>query len=116
VGDLRELGLLGENIADVVLTCYSLAYLDPRDIDSVLAAALACATRALVIAEPMAFDLSQEVFIPQGVPEYHYAYPERVARLCGSQVSSWIVPVEAPENRVRQVLVVHKSPDKPPDT
>jgi hypothetical protein len=108
VGDLRELGLLGENIADVVLTCYSLAYLDPRDIDTVLAAALACATRALVIAEPMAFDLTEELFIREGVPEYHYAYPERLARLCGPLVTSWVVPVEAPENRVQQVLVVQK--------
>lgn len=106
VGDLRELGRL-ELTADVVLSCYALAYLDPRDIDTVLAAALAGATTALVICEPGNGD---EAYVPPGshnVAEYHFNYQARVARLPGAY-TCLREPITPPHQRLQSVLTVLK--------
>jgi SAM-dependent methyltransferase len=108
VGDLRELGRL-EQHADVVLSCYSLAYLDPRDIDAALAAALACAKTALIICEPGAG--GQEVYVPPGpknVAEYHYNYLKRLHALPGT-VAVVIFPITPPHVRLHTVLTVLKA-------
>jgi len=100
-GDLRDLHLLGKGMADVVLSCYALAYLDPRDIDGVLAAMLAAARQAVVICEPMVDRITVEEYATpkSGVPEYHYAYQDRVARLYG--------PHRAPEMTMSEVAPAH---------
>lgn len=109
-GDLRDLGLLGADIADVVLSCYSLAYLDPRDIVQAVKDLYGMARKALVIAEPM---------VPQGepikyagprpgvVPEYHHPYLDLLATL--GPKSMEILPIQPPEGRLSHCLVVVKS-------
>jgi len=103
VGDLRELGLLGEDAADVVLSCYALAYLDPRDIQAVLEACVRAARRAVVLCEPMVLD-GDEQFSPGGVPEYAYDYGKRLAGLGTLKVSQ----VEPPHGRLTHVLSLTK--------
>lgn len=109
VGDLRALGDLGLS-ADVVLSCYSL-YVDPRDINTVLAAALACAKKALILCEPMVVGADQdEIYVrpSQGVvPEYHYNLQGRVARLPGAH-TSYLDPITPPHQRLQYVLTVLK--------
>ena len=106
-GDLRELHLLGPNVADEVLSCYALAYLDPRDIDAVLAAALACANTALILCEP-GDGASPEAYLPPGaknVAEYHYNYLGRLAAMPG-WASATSAPIMPPHGRVQSVLTV----------
>ena len=108
-GDLRELGLLGDGIADIVLTCYALAYLDPRDIDAVLRAALACAKRALIICEPGTGE--EEAYLPPGernVAEYHFNYPMRLVRLPGPHSAIRTAPITPPEGRLTRVVTLLK--------
>lgn len=110
-GDLRELDLLGNDVADVVLTCYSLAYLDPRDIDQALAAALACARRALIICEPMVLMGQPEKYAPPHpgvVPEYHFSYQDRLVRLDGAHRALPEQPIQPPEGRLTHILTVLK--------
>jgi hypothetical protein len=108
-GDLRDLHLLGPAVADVVLSCYALAYLDPRDIDAVLAAALACATTALILCEP-GEGTSPEVYLPPGptnVAEYQYDYRTRLEAIPG-WTSMQAVPITPPHGRLNAVLTVTK--------
>ncbi len=107
-GDLRELGLLGAGVADVVLSCYSLAYLDPRDIDAVLAAALACATKAVIVCEPMVVE-GEEFYVPPGpktVAEYHYHYISRLSDLGNCRVT--LTPLIPPHARLNALVTALK--------
>lgn len=107
-GDLRDLHLLGADIADVVLTCYSLAYLDPRDIVEVLDACLAAARSALIIAEPMALAGEPAKYappMPGVVPEYHHPYQDLLAQ---RGLESTMLPITPPENRLAHVLIVRR--------
>lgn len=106
VGDLRELGRLGLT-ADVVLSCYALAYLDPRDIDDVLAAALACAKTALVICEPGP-GTAPETYVHSGIAEYHYNYFGRLYTIAAPHRVE-LTPITPPHQRLQYVLTVLKS-------
>jgi ubiquinone/menaquinone biosynthesis C-methylase UbiE len=61
---------------DVVVSCYTLAYLDPGDIEAALTEAGRMARRGIVLCEPMAWDLAQvESMCREGVfGEWRHAY------------------------------------------
>lgn len=106
VGDLRELDRLAP--VDVVLSCYALAYLDPRDIDRALGAALACARKAVILCEPSVTIGQPERYIPPGpnnVAEYLYDYRMRLAALPGPHRASE-TPITPPHERLTQILTI----------
>lgn len=114
-GDVRDVGLIGPAAADVILSCYTLAYLDPRDIYKVLGDLLTSARTAVVIAEPQV-GRGEEIRYAaprRGViPEYHHGYQDVVEGLREAQGASWktfLLPVHPPEGRLQTVLVVLKT-------
>lgn len=72
---------------DVVVSCYTLTYIDPNEIDSVLQQLVRLTKTALVIMEPMVSMDQEERFYPgreeggEGYHEFWYDYPTRLKKL-----------------------------------
>lgn len=88
---------------DIVLTCYSLCYLDQEDIDPVLAASLACAKKGVVIAEPMVIN-EEEGLCNAPIPEYHYNYFKRLPK----GRTKGLFKVSPPEHHLNYILTFPK--------
>ena len=88
---------------DVVLTCYSLCYLDQEDIDPILAASLACAKVGVVIAEPMVLN-EDEGICNAPIPEYHYNYFKRLPK----GRTKGLFKVSPPEHHLNYILTFPK--------
>jgi len=90
--------------ADVVFSCYALAYTAPADLPGALQGLLAAAQRAVVIAEPMLVDTAwptAELVNP--LPEWRHNYAGLLARL-GYGDRLVIRELEAPTTRINAIL------------
>ena len=95
---------------DVVLSCYTLAYLAPQDLDAVLWEIGRLASRAVILAEPMA-DAGPSVSLHhrQGYREWAHSYAESaqwVNTLRGWSVRS--IAVEPPVDHLNRILVLER--------
>lgn len=98
---------LKDGCVDVVLSCYSLAYIAPRDLDAVLYEIGRLATKAVVLAEPMvATGPATEARSLSGYTEWAHAYADAV-RWVGSLrgMQTRIVPITPPVDRLNGVWV-----------
>lgn len=105
-------GLTG-GCADVVLTCYALAYLSAPDVDAALYEMGRLAARAVVIAEPMNGEGAEAVpaytKVMAGYQEWAHDYLTRsrwINTLCGW--TSRIVPVMPRVDHLNAVLVLER--------
>jgi hypothetical protein len=97
--------------ADVVISCYTLAYIAPADLDAALYEMGRLAGRALILAEPMPVDGVRPAPIHQmsGYSEWAHDYQgalEWVGSLRG--VTTRIVPMHPPVDRLNAILVVER--------
>lgn len=93
---------------DVVLSCYALAYIAPRDMDGVLYEMGRIATRAVILAEPMAWDgeAPQATQRLDGYSEWVHDYQAAKKWIGTLQRMSWrIVPVTPPLDRLNAIAV-----------
>ena len=111
-GDLSATGQLPDGSVDVVLSCYALAYVSPKDLDDVLWEMGRVAKRAVILAEPMTIAaVSDQRMTLAGYREWSHNYSERT-RWIGSWRGSTTTmhPVTPPVDRLAQVLVAVKPP------
>jgi cyclopropane fatty-acyl-phospholipid synthase-like methyltransferase len=96
---------------DVVLSCYSLAYIAPGDLDAALYECGRLATRAVIIAEPMAVGTHRPppVEYVSRYREWAHDYQDTL-RWIGSlaDVRTRVVPVEPPVDRLNAILVIER--------
>lgn len=101
---------LADGAVDVVLSCYSLAYIAPVDLDAVLWEMGRLATRAIVIAEPMTDQgLSRSRATLGGYREWAHNYRDAtkwIGTVRGSVLSA--TPVEPPVDALSAILVLEK--------
>ena len=92
---------------DVVLSCYTLAYIAPTDLDAVLYELGRLATKALVLAEPIATDgTKHNAASLRGYSEWAHDY-QRASQWIGT-LSGWttrIIPVDPPVDRLNGIFV-----------
>lgn len=101
---------LEDGCVDVVLTCYALAYLAPRDLPEALSEAGRIARRAVVLVEPMAVN----GLTPAGVrtldyEEWRHDYPAAIAwvqTLAGSRHR--MARLDPPADRLNAMLILEK--------
>lgn len=94
---------------DVVLSCYSLAYVSPADIDAALYEVGRLATQAVILAEPMmpAGQVSKATMMSSGYSEWRHDYVGALPWI--GTLRGWttgIVPVSPPIDRLNAILVV----------
>lgn len=103
-------------VCDVVLSCYTLAYLAPADLDAALYELGRLARRAVVIAEPMRLgDGPQPVTRAlTGYSEWTHDYQE-ATRWIGSfaGMTRRIVPIVPPVDHLTAILVLERGADAP---
>ena len=113
VGRVPDLtSALPDGCVDVVLSCYALAYIAPRDLDAVLYEMGRLARRAVILAEPMTHTGPATTKV--SFSEYHeWAHNYRDA---SRWLNTWhgstirIEPVSPPVDHLRDVLVAVKAP------
>ncbi len=97
--------------ADVVLSCYTLAYIAPEDLDAALYEMGRLAARAVILAEPMAIDGSGQPPTRNlsGYSEWAHDY-QRALGWIGSlrNVTTRIVPIRPSVDRLNAILVVER--------
>ena len=100
---------------DVVLSCYTLTYLDPGDIFGVLAVLWASARQALIIAEPGVEPGEDEQGLPGNQPdhdvayqEWHYDYLTRLGMLPDPPGLISGCLLDPPRQRLRRVLMFQR--------
>jgi len=95
---------------DVVLSCYTLAYVSVKDIDAALYECGRLAKNAVVLAEPMTDGPTEgETFMTNGYHEWAHRYQARapwISTLRNCQLS--IVPVSPPVDRLKSILVLRR--------
>jgi len=95
---------------DVVLSCYTLAYVSVADIDAALYECGRLAKKAVILAEPMTEDAKEtETFMTNGYHEWGHRYSARVpwiATLRNCYMS--LVPVSPPVDRLKSILVLRR--------
>ncbi len=92
--------------ADVVLTCYSLAYIERADLDATIYEIGRLAKRAVILAEPMCEGASVSARMSNGYQEWAHDY-EDATRWVGSWagMTQTRVPVSPPVDRLNTILV-----------
>lgn len=98
--------------ADVVLSCYTLAYIAPSDLDAALYEMGRLASRALILAEPMPLpgQALEPIHRMNGYNEWAHDYQaalEWIGNLRG--VKTRILPVEPAVDRLSAILVVERA-------
>jgi SAM-dependent methyltransferase len=93
-------------MADVVVSCYSLAYVDPAALDGMLAKCWRSARRGLVLAEPMAGDGLPVGPCAAEQEEWRHDYAEALWRVGARQLITW--PVTPPADRLNALVVARK--------
>jgi hypothetical protein len=90
---------------DAVLSCYTLAYVPPADIQVTMMKLLELAQRAIVIAEPMVIPGFPTGRIPSKVQEFRYDYLQ-----CFQAVPGWRVTSMKPltVDRMNRLLVAER--------
>lgn len=91
---------------DVVLTCYSLVYVDPADLDATLYEFGRLATKAVVLVEPMA-GKAEDVMTATGYQEWVHDYRERapwIGTLRNATIGTR--PIDPPVNRLTDAVVL----------
>lgn len=112
VGRLPEaLYALHSGTFDVVLSCYALAYFAPQDLGTVLYEIGRLASRAVIIAEPMAIGEMAEGRHGSltGYQEWRHDYRDRmkwIGSLADADVD--VRPLEPPVDRLNGILVCKK--------
>lgn len=95
--------------SDIILTCYTLTYIDSADIPGTLKALLDLTKKALVICEPgVPYDTAEQALPMKpgtGYPEWWYNYPQRLQGLC-PEVR--VYPLPRPLHKMTQVVVAMK--------
>lgn len=96
---------------DVVLSCYSLAYVAPADLDLALYEMGRLATRAVILAEPMTLEgrVGTPVQNASGYREWAHEYRSALrwnGSLAGGEAR--LVPVTPPVDRLNAILVVER--------
>lgn len=88
------LPLVATASVDVILTCYTLAYVAPEDLDPVLRHLQRIAAKGVVLAEPASLTgTSMALSVPSAsVPAWAHAYLDRVGAGAGPIVSRPVVP------------------------
>lgn len=97
---------LPSGMCDVVLSCYSLAYIAPTDLDAVLYEMGRLATKAVILAEPMTQGPAKEARVITGYTEWAHDYQgarKWIATL--NDCTTTIVPVEPPIDRLNGICV-----------
>jgi ubiquinone/menaquinone biosynthesis C-methylase UbiE len=97
---------LPTGMCDVVLSCYTLAYVAPTDLDAVLYELGRLATRAVILAEPMRSGKATESRSFSGYIEWAHDYQaasQWVGTLSGRPTR--IVAVEPPVDRLNGIFV-----------
>lgn len=98
--------------ADVVLSCYTLAYIAPADLDAALYEMGRLAARAIVLAEPMAIGAHQPASVRNlsGYSEWAHDYQAALAWVGSLRgVTTRIVPIDPPVDRLNAILVVERN-------
>lgn len=97
--------------SDVVLSCYSLAYIAPADLDAALYEIGRLAARAVIIAEPMPIgdDRPEPIIRADGYKEWAHDYQAAIAWV-GSlrNVTTRLVPIVPRVDRLSALLVVER--------
>lgn len=97
--------------ADVVLSCYSLAYIAPADLDAALYEIGRLAGRAVILAEPMPIGEDRPAMIGRsdGYKEWAHDYQQALAWV-GSlrNVKTRLVPIVPRVDRLSAILVVER--------
>jgi len=107
-GDLlTRMSALPDACADVVLSCYTLAYIAPEDLDAVLYEMGRLAKRAVILAEPMGPTTEQVRGGFSGYSEWAHGY-QTALKWIGTlrECAATVIPVEPPVDRLNGVLVV----------
>lgn len=98
--------------ADVVLSCYTLAYIAPADLDEALYEMGRLAGRALILAEPMPVGADRPAAVHRldGYHEWAHDYKSAV-KWVGSlrNVTTRIVPLVPSVDRLNAILVVERN-------
>lgn len=97
---------LASGCVDVVLSCYTLAYVAPADLDAALYELGRLATRAVVIAEPMGRGPTPTRAL-SGYSEWTHDYQEAtqwIGSLAG--MTTRIVPIVPPVDKLNAILVL----------
>lgn len=92
--------------ADVVVSCYALAYVWPTDIEPTLSRLLQLATQAIVIAEPMVIPGCNSGPMVRRPAEFRYDYLAWFQRQDGWQVTS-MKPLKV--DRMNRILVAQRA-------
>lgn len=102
---------IADGAVEAVLTCYALAYIDPRDLDAMLYEVGRLASKAILLAEPQAPEKS--IALNQTLSGYHewaHSY-ESAARW----IATWrgrtvrVVPVSPPVDRLNGIVVATRA-------
>jgi len=94
---------LTDGVADVVLSCYALAYIAPSDIDAVLYEIGRLAAKAVILAEPMGRDPK---WSESGYSEWAHAYQDRAKWIGTLRDMTWRTAlVSPPVDALSAVLV-----------
>jgi hypothetical protein len=95
---------------DVVLSCYTLAYVAPADIDASLYEVGRLAARAVILAEPMTEGATEgETFMANGYHEWAHRFTARlpwIQSLRGCHAST--VTVSPPVDRLKSILILRR--------
>lgn len=102
---------LGSKQFDVVLSCYSLAYVSPVDLDESLYELGRLAKHTVIIAEPMitAGETTKSTMMSSGYSEWRHDYASAIGWI--NTMRGWTmrsVPVTPPIDRMNAILVVQK--------
>jgi hypothetical protein len=97
--------------ADVVLSCYTLAYVAPADLDAALYEMGRIAARAVVLAEPMPIEGPiAHVHRMNGYSEWAHDYQAALAWIGNLRgVKTRLVPVRPAVDRLNAILVVERA-------
>ena len=99
---------LPDRVVDVVLSCYTLAYLDPEDAHVAMLGINRMAEKALILVEPMRVTHDQiwGQCRDDGLPEWRHDY-ERTLGALGWH-TSWKWPLVPPVQHTNTVLVMQR--------
>jgi ubiquinone/menaquinone biosynthesis C-methylase UbiE len=101
---------MGDRCADVVLSCYALAYLAPEDLDAALYEMGRLAAKVVILAEPLSPTTPVALHrAATGYQEWAHAYGRAlkwIGTFAGTQVR--VVDVEPPVDRLNAIVVLER--------